>query len=181
MKKLIIFLMGLISISSLSAQRIVTDETDKFTGDRIIETSTLETGRPMEAHYKLRQVNDSLFLCIRIKNIKKIDIKENIAPLMLLMRSGDKINLTGEIENMFSKERNHSIHWGAGISSGGAKKVTDVLISAYIPKDILMTLCNDDVTDIRISIGNTNIDKSFEYMYSYKRLRKMFNLMQELQ
>ena len=98
---------------------------------------------------------------------------------MLLMRSGDKINLTGEIENIFSKERNHSIHWGAGISSGGAKKVTDVLISAYIPKDILMALCNDDVTDIRISIGNTNIDKSFEYMYSYKRLRKMFDLMRD--
>ena len=30
--------MGLISISSLSAQRIVTDEIDKFSGDRIIET-----------------------------------------------------------------------------------------------------------------------------------------------
>ena len=57
--------------------------------------------------------------------------------------------------------------------------MTDVLISAYIPKDILMALCNDDVTDIRISIGNTNIDKSFEYMYSYKRLRKMFDLMRD--
>nr|DAP44430.1 MAG TPA: hypothetical protein [Bacteriophage sp.] len=181
MKKLIIFLMGLISISSLSAQRIVTDEIDKFNGDRIVETNIVRTGRPMKTHYQLRQINDSLFMCLYVKNIKRIEIKQDSVPLILLMRSGDKINLTGEIENMFSKERNQSIHWGAGITTGGAKKLTSIIISAYIPEEILTKLCVEDIIGLRISLGNINIDKSLEYKYhsTYKNLRQMFNLMRD--
>ena len=120
-------------------------------------------------------------MCLYVKNIKRIEIKKDSVPLILLMRSGDKINLTGEIENMFSKERNQSIHWGAGITTGGAKKLTSIIISAYIPEEILTKLCVEDIIGLRISLGNINIDKSLEYKYhsTYKNLRQMFNLMRD--
>ena len=114
---------------------------------------------------------------IFIEKIKRVEIKDSSASIILLVKDGDKIGLQGKIEYLSSKERNHSIHWGAGISTGGAIKVSSVTIDVYIPDDVFATLCDNDLTDIRITVNGANIDRSLvSYSYS-KKLRKMFNLM----
>ncbi|MQX26110.1 hypothetical protein GHJ49_00385 [Alistipes sp. dk3620] len=175
MKKLL--LLTIISVvNSLSAQRIAVNEIDKFTGAKIVETSTLLTKAP-DVTFKLRRVNDSLSMRIFIEKIKRVEIKDSSASIILLVKDGDKIGLQGKIEYLSSKERNHSIHWGAGISTGGAIKVSSVTIDVYIPDDVFATLCDNDLTDIRITVNGANIDRSLvSYSYS-KKLRKMFNLM----
>ena len=70
MKKLVFFVVFTLLLSNVCAQRIIINEIDKFTGDSIIETSVVKTARPY-VDYKLRRVNDSLFLYALISNVDR--------------------------------------------------------------------------------------------------------------
>ena len=86
MKKLL--LLTIISVvNSLSAQRIAVNEIDKFTGAKIVETSTLLTKAP-DVTFKLRKVNDSLSMRIFIEKIKRVEIKDSSASIILLVKDG---------------------------------------------------------------------------------------------
>ena len=103
MKKLVFFVVFTLLLGSVCAQRIIINEIDKFTGDSIIETSVVKTSRPY-VDYKLRRVNDSLFLYALISNVKDIvDVDETVS-IAFLTKGGDIIELSGNIVN--SSQRN---------------------------------------------------------------------------
>lgn len=88
MKKLVFFVVFTLLLGSVCAQRIIINEIDKFTGDSIIETSVVKTSRPY-VDYKLRRVNDSLFLYALISNVKDIvDVDETVSIAFLTKGGG---------------------------------------------------------------------------------------------
>ena len=174
MKKLVCFVVFTLLLGSVCAQRIIINEIDKFTGDSIIETSVVKTSRTY-VDYKLRRVNDSLFLYALISNVKDIvDVDETVS-IAFLTKRGDIIELSGNIVNSNIKEKGHTIHWGAGISTGGVKKMTNVNVQFDLPIDKLQLLQSDIITDIRFNLCHKNIDFLVDG-FTQKRLKKLFNL-----
>lgn len=164
----------ILCIGNVCAQRIIINEVDKFTGDNVIETSVVKTSRPY-VDYKLRCVNDSLFLYALISNVKDIVDVDEIVTISFLTKRGDIIELLGNIINSNIKEKDHTIHWGAGISTGGVKKMTNVNVQFDLPADKLQLLQSDIITDIRFNLCHKNLDYLADG-FTQKRLKKLFNL-----
>lgn len=176
MKKLVTIIVLAFMLSNATAQKIIIKTVDKFTGDRILETSVVKINDPY-VDFKIRCVNDSLFLQASLYNIRDvIEIDKNVS-ISLLTRNGEIITLTGSILNSNIKEKNNSIYWGAGISTGNTKKITNIDVQFQLPDDKLELLQESDITDIRINICHKNIDHSTERI-TQKRLSKLFNLIQ---
>lgn len=177
MKASLIFLLMLFSTSFASAQKIVVNNTDKFTGSKLIETSVLKTSRP-NVDYRMRNINDTLYLCAATKGLK-IDIDENTRSKMYIITvDGVHVNLDGVIQDSRVEEYHSGVHWGYGISTGTTTHLTDVELFFLIPRESFSMLCTDKISDIRISIGNENLDYEVDEFIA-KKFLKLFNLLKE--
>lgn len=175
MKKLgLIFLMAFISCAAYG-QKIVVNEVDKFTGQRLVETSIIKTSRP-NFEYKLRQVNDSLFISTRAESLDFVVEPNMPTKINIITANGDRIDLLGRIEKSTINEARTGIHWGFGISSGNSRQVSDVIMFFFMPKETLNLLCDNKITDIRITVGTENYDYEVDKSVA-KKFTKLFNLL----
>ena len=166
----------LFSTSFASAQKIVINNTDKFTGSKLIETSVLKTSRP-NVNYRMRNINDTLYLCAATS--LKIDVNENTRSKMYIITvDGVHVNLDGVIQDSRAKEHHIGVHWWYGISTGTTTHLTDVELFFLIPRESFSMLCLDKISDIRISIGNENLDYKVDEFIA-KKFLKLFNLLKE--
>ena len=175
MKTIFCTILSLFIVTIVCAQKIAINVVDKFTGCRIIETSVLKTSRP-NVDYKLRALNDTLYICASIKN-QSIRVKENDqSKLYLLIEKSDPLILLGVACDAHEHEHRSGVHWGYGFSTGSSKILTDCEFMYQVPNEMFALLCVNDITDIRISVNDDNIDSQVDAFIA-KRFRKLFNLM----
>lgn len=175
MKTIVCTILSLFTVTIVCGQKIVINEVDKFTGCKIVETSVLKTSRP-NVDYKLRTFNDTLYICASVKN-QSIRAKENDrSKLYLLIENKESLILLGIVYDAQEHEHRFGVHWGYGFSTGSAKILTDCEFMYQVPDEILALLCANDITDIRISVNDDNIDSQVDAFIA-KRFRKLFNLM----
>lgn len=156
-------------------QKIVINEFDKFTGRKIVETSVLKTSHP-DVDYKLCALNDTLYISASTKN-QSIQVKENDqAKIYILVEKGNPIVLQGIARNVQQHEHRSGVHWGFGVSTGKSIILTDLEFLYLVPDDVFALLCSNNITDIRISINDNNIDYHLDGFIT-KKFRKLFNLM----
>ncbi len=176
MKTVFCTILSLFGFVFVYAQKIATNEVDKFTGCKIIETSAIKTSRP-NIDYKLRALNDTLYICAFIKS-QNFKIKENDqSELYIITKEGELILLSGIVRDAQQHEYRSGVHWGFGFSTGSSRILTDCEFVYRVPNEILALLCSNDITDIRISIGKDNIDYQVDGFIA-KKFRRLFNLIQ---
>lgn len=175
MKTIFSTIIAVLSVSSVFSQKIAVNETDKFTGSKLVETSVLKTSRP-NVDYKICNINDTLYIASAIKNLKVTIDESTQAKIYIITSDGKHVDLDGVIQNSESKEHHSGIHWGYGITTGTTKQLSDVKLAFLIPDQHFATLCDSQITDIRISVGNKSLDYEVDEFMA-KKFNKLFNLM----
>lgn len=167
MKTIFLLLLAVCIAINAFAQKITLNEVDKFTGKKIIKTSEIKTSRP-NVNYKLCNINDTIYLHAAIKNIKVEDNKDAPIKIYIIISDGGHVNCEGIIKSMNGKEiHSGGLYWG-GIMSGSTHKLTDVALRFIIHKESLDMLCNNEITDIRISIFNSKYGLRSRRFYGKK-------------
>ena len=175
MKTIVCTILSLFMFTTVCGQKIVTNEVDKFTGCKFVETSVIKTFDP-DVDYKLCALNDTLYISAYTKN-QSIQVKEKAqAKLYILIGKDNPIILQGVVRNAQQHEHHSGVHWGFGISTGKTRTLTDLEFLYLVPNDVFVLLCSNNITDIRISINDDNIDYHADGFIA-KKFRKLFNLM----
>lgn len=165
---------------NIYAQKIRIDEIDTFTGNRIVETSIVKIATP-KSDFKIRVEHDSINLeiqLLKIIGLSETSIKADKSELLILTNKGEKYRVLADTINWENIEKHSSIHWGAGISSGWSSSYKDINIKFHLDSDTLQTLNNSTIEDMRINIGNLQINFELD-PYEKKSISKLFQLVMQ--
>lgn len=177
MKKFILLSL-LFCVHNIQAQKIQIDEIDKFTGNRIIETSTVKIATP-KSDFKIRVEHDCVKIDIQLWNISGLNeasIETDNSELLIITNNEELYRFQKGIINWENIEKHSSVHWGAGISTGKSTKLKNINLKFYIDTNALKRLNNSIIDDMRITIGDFVINFDQLDSYEKKSISKLFKL-----
>ena len=174
MKRVFCTILSLLACTVVCAQKIIVDKVDKFTGSKIVETSTVKTSQP-DVDYKLRAQNDTVYIHASIEG-RRIRVQENDPAKIYLFANGTPIVLPGVVLDVLEYELRSKIQWNSDRSTVRSRILFDYKLVCRIPDDIFALLCDHDISDIRISVTGRDLDYEVDAVMA-KKFRKLFNLL----
>lgn len=175
MKKLLSLLAIALISQSLSAQKITINEIDKFTGNKIVETSIIKINRP-RTDIKLVNINDSIYINLHSNDIPHAINDKDSIQMIIVFKDGGKLNIDGVIKSVQERVSSSNSYVFAGTSIGKSRKFYIVDAMLQLTPNALAVLCDKNIADIRIVLADNNMDYSIDEFTS-PRFKKMFNLM----
>lgn len=177
MKKII--LLGLLfCVHNIQAQKIQIEEIDRFTGHRIIETSKVKIATP-KSDFKIRVEHDCVKINVQLWNISGLNeacIEADNSELLIITNDEELYRFQKGIINWENIEKHSSVHWGAGISTGTSTKLKNINLNFYIDTDAIKRLNDSIIDDLRIIIGDFEINFDKLDSYEKKSISKLFKL-----
>ena len=177
MKKIVILCL-LFCAHNINAQKIQIDKIDKFTNNRIVETSKVKIVTP-KSDFKIRVEGNNVNLDVQLWNIiglNETSIKANNSELLIITNTGERYSFQTNTINLEHINKHSSIHWGGGISTGWTTTQVNINLKFHIDTDTLNLLNNSIIDDMRIIIGSSYINFDKLDSYEKKCITKLFKL-----